>query len=119
MTFDSDFATEWADLLEATGRSITHRPGGVAANDVTITAAFATPPARTANYKDDTTGEARVSKATVYASTGLSIDQDSQFVIDSEVWSVTAPGPIQGGHQAFPVQRVDEDRRNTRSRGMR
>lgn len=99
--------------------SITHRPGGVSANDTAVTVVFIPDQGSTANRKDDTTGEARVSTATIHAATSLGIAAADQFVRNSEVWSVLTVGPDSGGMQKVAVQRVTEDRRATRLRGMR
>jgi hypothetical protein len=99
--------------------SITHRPGGVSANDTAVTVVFIPDEGTTANRKDSSTGEARVSTATIHAATTLAVAAADQFVRNSEVWSVLAIGPDESGMQMIKIQRVDEDRRNTRSRGMR
>lgn len=119
MAFFDDFEDEWPDLLAETGISATHRPGGNSANDVTVTVAFTTRSTKADHMKDDSTGEARVSKATIQASTSLGVAAADQFVIDSEVWSVLEISPDQGGQQFVMVQRVSEDRRTTRLRGLR
>lgn len=114
-----DFEDEWPDLLTEHGRSVTHRPAGDSASDVAVTVAFINRDSRSDHRKDSSTGEARISECTIQASESLSVASGDQFVIDSEVWSVKQVSPAQGGRQLATVQRVDEDRRNTRMRGMR
>lgn len=99
--------------------SITHRPGGVPASDTTATVVFDQGTGNGDNRKDSSAGEARVSTATVYAAASLAVAAGDQFVRDSEVWAVTTVAPDESGMQRCMVQRVDEDRRNTRMRGMR
>ena len=119
MTFFDDFADEWPDLLSETGMSVTHRPGGVAADDVTVTVAFTTRSTKADHMKDSSTGEARVSKGTIQASTSLGVVSSDQFLIGSDVWVVEEVSADQGGQQFVMVQRVNEDRANIRIRGMR
>ena len=99
--------------------SITHRPGGVAASDTSVAVVFDQGTGDGDNRKDSTTGEARISTATIYAATSLAVAAGDQFVRDSEVWAVTTVAPDESGMQRCTVQRVNEDRRNTRLRGMR
>ena len=98
--------------------TITHRPGGVAASDTPVTVVFEQSEGDGANRKDDSTGEARVSTATIWAATSLGVAATDQFVRNSEVWSVLTVSPNEEGMQRCMVQRVSEDR-VTRMRGRR
>ena len=119
--FDDMFATYGSPVLEAgLGEDITHRPLGESGNDATVTAIVT----RRKREKDNDHGRGFISRVSIdVATSGLSLSDDDQWVIDSIVYQVEALGIVTNGRRAIELVRREDvtntTRRRTNSRNER
>lgn len=107
-SFDDDFeADAWPDLLAEFGVSITHRPLGDPANDVSTTAIVSE------SEPQDVRDGGRHARRSATIQLDNSVDgvtTRSQFVVGSEVWDATTPPQRErGGRVVVSIVRTEEE----------
>lgn len=113
--FEDDFAAGFADFDTEFGRTLTHRPLGVSANDVPVDDCLwqELEPERV----NDEQGQRIVRRATLTPPSTVTNDERDQWVKSSEVWDVEAiRGPFADRDRLLLI-RTEWAHRTTSSRG--
>lgn len=118
--FDTLMTSSGLPVLQAhLGESLIQWPGGLVSNATPVSGAQFIPDPGNSDHKDASTGEARISLATILVPATVSVAATDVWVRNGEIWSVLTIGPADSGTYRIRVQRVDDDRHGPALRGMR